>query len=389
MDPTSTITDASRPVFYAGRFADQVSNAILPEGHVLLDDWDVLPAQLADIMEGASTLVVLDLFSFPFEALTGVQRDVPLILVLPTSFDVDFLTTVFGKTVFERLDFFDRVATPDSDVWGVLRRRYSWAEGQRIRLENGGPDEAASEIGALLEAESAAPTFFGDGSYEAARYWSERGDALAESVPHRAICSVRHGPDFNKAMHRVQRAALEPQFAAARGARADDVPFDVLEIGVGIGRWATSFDLAKTRFFGVDISESMVAAARANLPEGRFDCLEPDLRFPYDDESFDLVFSVTVMHHNPTPAKRTLLSEMWRVARSGGRLLFLEDFVAARRSESSTVYPMSVLEFVGLLLEATNGQVTLEHVESLRYPHDDMTRGGVIAVSKLGVPKRW
>ena len=70
-------------------------------------------------------------------------------------------------------------------------------------------------------------------------------------------------------------------------------------------------------------------------------------------------------------------------------MLFLEDFVAARRSESSTVYPMSVLKFVELLLEATNGQVTLEHVESLRYPHDDMTRGGVIAVSKLGVPKRW
>jgi ABC-type Na+ transport system ATPase subunit NatA len=50
---------------------------------------------------------------------------------------------------------------------------------------------------------------------------------------------------------------------------------------------------------------------------------------------------------------------------------------------------MSVLEFVGLLLEATSGQVVLEHVESLRYPHDDKTRGGIIAVSKLGVPKRW
>jgi SAM-dependent methyltransferase len=389
MDPTSTITDAARPVFYAGRFADQVSNAELPEGCVLLDDWDVLPARLADVLQDASTLVVLDLFSFPFEALTGVQRDVPLIVVLPAEFDTDFLTTVFGKAVFERLDFFDRVATTDSGAWTSLRRSYGWAEGQSIRLENDGPDEAARAIWALLEAESAAPTFFGDGSYEASRYWSERGDALAGSVPHRAICSVRHGPDFNKAMHRVQKAALEPQFVAARGARAEDVTFDVLEVGAGIGRWAASFDLAKTRFFGVDISEGMVAAARANFPEANFDRLGSDPRFPYDDESFDLAFSVTVMHHNPTPAKRTLISEMWRVARPGGRLLFLEDFVAARRSESSTVYPMSVLEFVGLLLEATNGQVTLEHVESLRYPHDDMTRGGIIAVSKLGVPKRW
>jgi SAM-dependent methyltransferase len=380
-------TSVGRPVFYAGRFMNRVSDAGLLEGCVLLDDWDVLPARLADVMEGVSTLVVLDLFSFPFEALTGVQRDVPLIVVLPAGFDTDFLATVFGKAVFERLDFFDRVATTDSEVWEVLRRRYGWAEGQSIRLENGDPDEAAKAIWAMLEAESATPTFFGDGSYEASSYWNERGDALAGSVPHRAICSVRHGPDFNKAMHRVQKAALGPQFAAARG--GDDVPFDVLEVGVGVGRWAASFDLVKTRFFGVDISEGMVAAARANFPEGNFDHLGSDLLLPYDDESFDLVFSVTVMHHNPTPAKRTLLSEMWRVARPGGRLLFLEDFVAGKWSSTSTVYPMSVLKFVELLLEATAGRVVLEHVESLRYPHDDLVRGGIIAVSKLGIPQRW
>jgi SAM-dependent methyltransferase len=388
MEGASTSVAAARLVFYAGRFMDRVQSVGLPEGCTLLGDWDVLPAQLTVATQEATTLVVLDLFSFPFEALTGIQRDIPLILVLPSGFDEEFLTAVFGVAVFERLDFFDRVATPDPALWKSLRRRYSWAEGQHIGIE-GGPDEAAREIGTLLEAESATPTFFGDDRYEAARYWNERGDALAGSAPHRAICSVRHGLEFNKAMHRVQKAALEPQFAAARGARAEDVPFDVLEVGVGIGRWAASFDLARTRFFGVDISEGMVAAARANFPEGRFDRLRDELLFPYEDESFDLVFSVTVMHHNPTQAKERLLSEMWRVARPGGRLLFLEDFVVGKWTYTSTVYPMSVQTFVELLLEATAGRVMLEHVESLRYPHDDMVRGGIIAVSKLGIPKRW
>jgi hypothetical protein len=383
------LTSVGRPVFYAGRFIERVANASLPEGYTLLSDWDVLPAQLADATEGAMSLVVLDLFSFPFEALTGTQRDLPLVLVLPSGLDAELLTTVFGEVVFGRLDFFDRVATPDSVVWETLRRRYGWVEGQLIGLGSGDPGEAAREIATVLEAESETPTFFGDGRYEATRYWRERGDALAGSVPHRAICSVLHGPDFNKAMHRVQKAALEPQFAAAREHRAEDVPFDVLEVGTGIGRWASSFDLAKTRFSGVDISEGMVAAARANFPEGRFDHLGADLVLPYGDESFDLSFSVTVMHHNPTPAKRVLLSEMWRVTRPGGRLLFLEDFIAGRWSRTSTVYPMSVLKFVELLLDATNGQVVLEHVESLRYPHDDMTRGGIVAFSKLGVPKTW
>jgi hypothetical protein len=53
------------------------------------------------------------------------------------------------------------------------------------------------------------------------------------------------------------------------------------------------------------------------------------------------------------------------------------------------VYPMSVNEFVGLLVEATAGQVVLEHVESIRYQHDDFTRGGLLSVSKLGVARTW
>lgn len=378
----------SHPVFYAGRFVDRVAERVA-ECEVL-GDWDVLPASLTAVTERASTLVVLDPLSFPFEVLTGVQREVPLILVLPSGFDAELLVAVFGKVILTRLDFFDRVATPDSAVWGSLRDEYHWAGSQRIILDSAESGEAAQEISNLLEEERGTPTFFGDdGRYEAARYWRERGDALAGSVPHRAICSVDHGPEFNKAIHRTQRAAIEPQFAAARGSRAEDLPFDVLEVGAGVGRWAASFDPSTTRFYGVDVSEGMVAAARANYPEARFDTLGEDLTLPYEDESFDLVFTVTVMHHNPTPDRRKLISEMWRVTRPGGRLLFLEDFVTGGWTESSTVYPMPVNGFVELLLEATDGQVTLEHVESVKYPHDDRTRGGVLALSRLGVPKRW
>jgi ubiquinone/menaquinone biosynthesis C-methylase UbiE len=390
MDRVSTNTKTTgRPVFYAGQFLDQLASADLPGEYHILSEWDVLSTQLDAALRQASILVILDMFSFPFESITGELRAVPLLLVLPPKFDAEFLTTVFGTAAFEQLGFFDRVATGNGALWEELRSRYGWAECQGLALRSDSPEEAAAEIRALLEAESETLTSFGDGHYEATRYWSERGDTLANLSPYRAICSVRHDWRFNKAMHRVQAAALEPQFVAAEGGRAESVPFEVLEVGVGIGRWASSFDLAKTRFVGVDISEGMVEAARANFPQGRFDRLEDDLVLPYEDESFDLAFSVTVMHHNPTPAKRTLVSEMWRVTRPGGRLIFLEDFVTRKRSAGSTVYPMSVLKFVELLLEVTAGQVVLEHVESLRYPHDDLVRGGLLAFSKLGVPKTW
>src|SRR5918993_3802662 len=141
------------PVFYAGRFSEEVADAGLPGDHTVLSDWDVLPSQLASALERASILVVLDMFSFPFESLTGDLVDVPLILLLPTGFDADFLATVFGKAAFSRLGFFDRVAVADDDLWAELRRRYDFAQGQRVEVDDDRPERAAAEIAGALEAE--------------------------------------------------------------------------------------------------------------------------------------------------------------------------------------------------------------------------------------------
>jgi hypothetical protein len=95
---------------------------------------------------------------------------------------------------------------------------------------------------------------------------------------------------------------------------------------------------------------------------------------------------VTTMQHNPLSVRRTLLSEMWRVARPAGRLLFMEEFVPAEQAERPSIPFMSVSEYVDLIIEVTSGQVVLEHVEALRYPHEDLFRGGVISLLRLGMP---
>ena len=376
-----------RMLVYAGRFADRVSSAKLPNGCEVLSEWDVLPFHLA-ALERATTLVVLDPFSFPFESMTEMQWDVPLVVILPSGFDASFLSAVFDEAVLGRLGLFDRVATADRDLWEELRLRYRWVGSQRIELHCDLPDEAAAEICGRLEEEAAKPISPGE-DYETVRYWKERGDALATWVPQRAIHVSHHDPAFDKAVFRVQSKALGPQFAAARGARDEDVPFEALEVGVGVGRWASKLDPANTRFTGLDVSGGMIRAARADFPEGRFDLLEEDLLFPYAEESFDLAFTVSVLHHNPASAKRTLISEMWRVTRPGGRLMFLEDFVSEKRTPGSPVYPMSIGRFVDLVFEATAGRVVLEHVEALRYPHDPFFRGGLLSLSKIGTPQVW
>jgi SAM-dependent methyltransferase len=342
-----------RPVIYAGRFVDKIPDGGLPGECVVLGEQDALPHRLSGVLGHANTLILLDLPSFPLEAMTGEHWDAPIVVVIPSGLDVEYLTTDFGPVLFERLGFFDRIVVSDSGTWDVLRRRYHWAESQRVSVTSDHPGEVAKTVCALL-----------------------------------ADDGMDHSPRFNKALHRVQAAALGPRFAAAREKRDRKVPLDVLEVGAGAGCWVSSFDPTKTRFVGIDAREDLVETARANFPEGRFDHLGSDLLFPYEDESFDLVFSVTVMHRNPVPAKRTLLSEMWRVARPGARLFFLETFVFPGEPEEPVIYPMSVAEFVDLILGATAGQVVLEHVESLRYPGEDLRRGGLISVLRLGVPRK-
>jgi SAM-dependent methyltransferase len=368
---TSYAGVGERPGIYAGRFIDQVADVKLPSHYSIRGESDV-PSRLSAVVDEATTLIVLDPHSFPFEAMTEDRWDVPLVVVLPSGLDAESLTATFGATLFERLVFFDRIATPDSDVWKGLRQRYWWAESQRIRIETDDPGEVAATLGALFEAE---------------QYWKGGADTPPRPLPHRTIGYSPRDPRSNKAVHRVQAEVLRPRFVAAREERADDVPLDVLEVGTGVGCWAASFDPTTTRFSGVDTSEDMIRTARANFPGQRFDRLGSDLLFPYEDQSFDLVFSESFMHHNSAPAKRTLLSEMWRVARPGGRLLFLEIFVFTRHPEEPDIHPMSVTEFVDLILEATAGQVALEHVESLRYPGEDLHRGGLISLSRLGVTK--
>ena len=66
----------------------------------------------------------------------------------------------------------------------------------------------------------------------------------------------------------------------------------------------------------------------------------------------------------------------------------MEDFVFTRRSEKPAVYPISVAEFEDLIIDATAGQVVLEYVESLRYPDEDLRRGGLVSLLRLGARKR-
>jgi ubiquinone/menaquinone biosynthesis C-methylase UbiE len=119
--------------------------------------------------------------------------------------------------------------------------------------------------------------------------------------------------------HSAARYTLEPYIHSF--ARFDDAQGkDVLEIGVGMG--ADHLEFAKFRpktLVGVDLTPRAVEHTRRRLMAYGF---IPDVKvadaenLPFDDQSFDIVYSWGVLHHSPDTSKA--IGEVFRVLRPGG-----------------------------------------------------------------------
>lgn len=120
--------------------------------------------------------------------------------------------------------------------------------------------------------------------------------------------------------HSRQRYMLEPYIPAF--ARFEEGSGnDVLEIGVGMG--ADHLEWARhdpRRLFGIDITAKAVELTEERM---RLFGFQPQIRIadaedlPFEDASFDIVYSWGVLHH--TPDTQRAIREVRRVLRPGGR----------------------------------------------------------------------
>ena len=109
-------------------------------------------------------------------------------------------------------------------------------------------------------------------------------------------------------------------FAAKTGCQPEQLAgLKVLDAGCGGGRYSRLVAAAGGYVVGVDRSRAVDAAAQLcrSLPNAFF--VQADLLdLPFDDEEFDFVFSIGVLHHCPDP--HAAFRELARVVRPGGRL---------------------------------------------------------------------
>jgi SAM-dependent methyltransferase len=87
----------------------------------------------------------------------------------------------------------------------------------------------------------------------------------------------------------------------------------VLDVGCGTGRFLETLAPSGCRLVGLDASLSMIATARQRVPSAEL-VLGDALEIPFEDDAFDLAYTVWVINHMTQYAD--VVTEMCRVSRS-------------------------------------------------------------------------
>jgi SAM-dependent methyltransferase len=169
-------------------------------------------------------------------------------------------------------------------------------------------------------------------------------------------------PEFFAEVQR-ERYLLEPdipemaQFAAWRGKH-------VLEAGCGIATDGAEFARAGARYTGIDFSPTALRFARERfVTQGLAgDFVEGSIaELPFDDASFELVYSMGVIHHLPEIERA--VSEFHRVLRPGGRAIVM---VYHRSSFNYRFSIMVLRRMLAALLLIPGGPVLVRRVSGER-----------------------
>jgi SAM-dependent methyltransferase len=124
----------------------------------------------------------------------------------------------------------------------------------------------------------------------------------------------------------------------------------VLELGCGSGRYALHLaEKLKCRVTAVDLNPAAIENATRLLTDNP--CLQP-VRFqrcdlarplPFDDQMFDAVFANDVMCH--VPGRSSVLGEIFRILRCGGRFLFSDALVIGGEISHEEIATRSAIGF--------------------------------------------
>jgi ubiquinone/menaquinone biosynthesis C-methylase UbiE len=160
----------------------------------------------------------------------------------------------------------------------------------------------------------------GTGEYSPEKYWSERAKNYNGDY-FKAVCAFVATKTENRSMDRVQRYFMKIALK-----KLNITGKNVIEFGCGIGRWIRLYQKKGYNWTGVDISDEMLSIAASRFQNVKLEKVRDGYLIPFPDNSFDLIYSITVLHHNDYEQQEKIISEMVRVLKNGGSMILLEDF---------------------------------------------------------------
>jgi len=98
----------------------------------------------------------------------------------------------------------------------------------------------------------------------------------------------------------------------------------VLDIGCGTGVHLSLYQKTGCKIYGIDISPSMLNVARKRLGEGADLRLGDATKMPYEDNTFDLVLCMLVLHEMEQANRMAVATEMKRVVKPDGHILLID-----------------------------------------------------------------
>jgi ubiquinone/menaquinone biosynthesis C-methylase UbiE len=148
-----------------------------------------------------------------------------------------------------------------------------------------------------------------------------------EAATYREVRIETYGEDFGQTSWVTTEESKEiPELL---GLRSDSY---VLELGCGSGAYALHLaEKVGCRLIGLDINEpgvrnaNQLALVRGLASQVRFEQCDASKTLPFDDDTFDAVFSNDVLCH--FPGRPEVLVETFRVLRPGGCMLFSDALV--------------------------------------------------------------
>jgi SAM-dependent methyltransferase len=97
----------------------------------------------------------------------------------------------------------------------------------------------------------------------------------------------------------------------------------ILDVGCGVGNFHPMLSGRVGSITGVDVSRASIDQARKRNPGICYEAYS-GTRLPFDDATFDVVFTVCVMHHVPPAQWPLFAAEMKRVLKPGGMVAVFE-----------------------------------------------------------------